>query len=239
LLPTGDLVLVDGKNCNVKICRVEDSAVISEISLPPEPFDVAVVSKYEIGVTIPEQQQVQYLGTLNGLSKTRRMRVDGHCFGIARTPDLMAISFLCPEKVEIISNNGKILSRIETDIKGKEIFSAPYYIVFCNEGKHVYVSDHRKDSVIKLTIKGEKVATYRAGDLDRPEAVVAMEDGSVIVASRDNNCLHQISSHCNKIKVFKGEDNRLNIPWSICSSFVNKLLYVGDDEGRYITVHSY
>ena len=240
ILPTGDLVLIDGKNSNVKLCRTDDSEITSNLTLPSAPFDVAVVSKYEIGVTIPEQQKVQYLGTLNGLSKTRRMRVDGHCFGIARSKDLLALTFLCPEKVELISNSsGKILRRIETDVKGNELFSAPYYIVFSNDGKHVYISDHRKDSVMKFTIKGEIIATYRAGDLDRPEALVAMEDGSVIVASRDSNSLHVISSFCNKIKVYNGEESGLSLPWSICSSSSDKLLYVGNEEGKYITVYSY
>ncbi|XP_053378683.1 uncharacterized protein LOC128548236 [Mercenaria mercenaria] len=238
LLSTGDLVVVDGGNRAVKMIRVIDSEILSELKLPSEPFDSAVVTKYEIGVTLPEQQQIQYLGILNGLSKTRRMRVDGHCFGISHKNSLTVITFLCPEKVEIISNDGKILKRIETDFKGNELFSAPYYVVFCHERKHVYVSDHRKDAVIKLSIEGEIIATYRAGDLDRPEALVVREDGSVVVASRDTNCLHIISSRFNKIKILKGEESKLERPWSLCYSAENKLLYVGNNDGKSINVYA-
>lgn len=233
-----ELLVADGNNLSVKIIRVHDSEIVSKIVLTSEPFDVAVVSKYEAGVTLPEQQRIQFLGTLNGLSKTRHMNVDGHCFGIAHQNGLTAIAFLCPEKVEILTSEGKILKRIITDLNGKEIFSAPYYIAFCHTGKYMYVSDHRKDSVIKISTTGHVIATYRAGDLDRPEGLTVKEDGNVIVASRDSNCLHVISSTCTKLKVLSGEKSMIERPWAVSCSPEDKHMYVSNDDGENIDVYA-
>lgn len=241
VLKPGEIVVTDGNNCLVKIISVHNSDIITEIGLSSEPYDVTVVSKYEIGVTLPEEQRVQYLGTLNGLSKTRRMSVHGHCFGIAHINNMTAISFLCPEKVEIINAEGKILNRFEIDLRGKELFSAPCYVVFCPEGKSVYVSDHRKDSVMKFSLDGYHAATYRAGDLDRPEGLSVMKNGSVVVVSRDTNSIHVISPSCVRQRVLKGHNRRnggsIVRPWSVCYCCEDNYLYVGNDEGQYVTVY--
>ncbi|KAL4221001.1 hypothetical protein ACF0H5_019264 [Mactra antiquata] len=227
-----ELVLIDGRNHSIKIVDTLAQRVVSNFKLDSEPFDICLISKYEIAVTFPEIQRIKTMTILNGIALTRRMKVKGHCFGITYRNDLFGVTYLCPEKVEIITLNGTVLHRIRPNVGETDLLNMPYYVTFSLSGKSLYVSDHRNSSVTRLSHTGRIMSMYKDGSLIHPESLVIVDDGSLLVVSRDNNCIHRISEDCERKEIILTRADGLLLPWALCFEPIKSILYVSNKEGQ-------
>ncbi|XP_045172829.2 uncharacterized protein LOC123534585 [Mercenaria mercenaria] len=230
------LVCTDNNNYSVKLIDIKSDKITSELKLTSGPWDITYVSYDQLAVTLTNEKKICLLSFRSGLSKTRDFAVDGRCDGIDYSNDRLVVSYVDPPKVEILSLDGKVIQRIDTDSSGKALFQCPRYVAVDRDGNCIYVSDAGDDSVTKVTTSGNVLDIYKDVNLSYPEGIAVYSDGSVLVCNPRNDNLHLLSSGNKKIKTVL---NMAEIPHALCFNTESETLFLSLKETKNNTILKY
>ncbi|XP_053402780.1 uncharacterized protein LOC128558037 [Mercenaria mercenaria] len=230
------LVCTDYNNHSVKQIDIKSDKTTSELKLTTGPWDITHVSYDQLAVTVTEERKICFLSFRSGLSKTRYIVVDGNCYGIVYIKNRLVASYINPPKVEILSLDGKVIQRIDTDSSGKDLFQFPRYVAVHRDGNCIYVSDFKTNSVTKVTTSGTVLDTYEEANLSYPDGIAVFSDGSVIVCNSGNHNLHLLSSENKKIKTVL---NTTASPYALCLNRESDSLFLSFEESKRNTILKY
>ncbi|XP_045194880.2 tripartite motif-containing protein 66-like [Mercenaria mercenaria] len=230
------LVCTNCNNHSVKLINIKSDKITSELKLTAQPWDITYVSYDQLAVTVTEEKKICFLSFRNGLSKIRDIAVNGKCDGIAYSKYRLVVSYISPPKVEILSLDGKVIQRIDTDSSGKALFDCPWYVAVDRDGNCIYVSDTRTGSVTKVTTSGKVLDTYKDTNLSCPTGIAVYSDGSVLVCNYGNDNLHLLSSENKKIKTIL---NTTEGPQALCFNTDLDSLFLSCLESKRETVFKY
>ncbi|XP_060591883.1 E3 ubiquitin-protein ligase TRIM71-like [Ruditapes philippinarum] len=233
VIATDTVICCDFNNNLLKLKNIKADKVTSVLKLSADPCDVTCLSCYRLAVTTGDKKNIFMVSYANGcLSKQTSFAVSGECAGItAFEKEKLAVSFIDPPKVEILSTDGKVLERFSKDRYGKELFLCPRYIATDWENECFYISDTLKHTVVKMSKFGQVLSEYRDDNLVNPKGIEVCGDGTVIVCNFGNGNLHMISPNCEKKRILL---HGIKKPRVVCVKIENErpILYLSSESGN-------
>lgn len=160
----------------------------------------------------------------------------GICF--AENGDIVVGLFLpsARGRVTRYSEDGDVISAVEHDNHGSQLYSFPAFVAENGNGD-IVVSDHLRRAVIVVDRWGRYRFTYTADKLNRPDAVPFLPFGvccdsllNIIVADSCNDCLHLVSVNGEFLYILLSKSSGLYRPVAL-SMTKNEKLFVGDRNG--------
>ena len=183
----GNMMLTDIDNCKVKLFT-PDGKLLSSLTPPAGPFDVAVINKSETAVCMKNKQ----IGIINitdsgHLALKRIIKTKQYAFGIsAYNNDLIVTcgtSVARPRSVQMINMRGHVLWTTTTDYRGKDLFYCAWFVTTCSsdDGDAVIVTDHDKQTITVLDAGTGKVVKVCDVKGKKPRGVTVDDNGNVYV----------------------------------------------------------
>jgi hypothetical protein len=221
VLNTNKLVLADYNNKKVKFISIENRLVQQENALDSEPFDIAVMSQDQFAVTMPYIKEILVMTTDKKLSCVRSIKVERKCYGIDYNHDRLYVSCLYHPSVIVLNTQGDILNDIPLKFMSPDYIP---YITVRKDSKLLYISDYINDSIVSVSLQGKVTATYKHTDLSRPQGVLMLDDGSLLVCCLSNATIHKVNGDLKKGKIIHQDKTLLQ---SLCYSSRYNEVYVG------------
>ncbi|XP_052783162.1 uncharacterized protein LOC128219392 [Mya arenaria] len=168
------LLMTDYHNNKVKLVDMHTNSLVSEISVPGNPWDICHLPEDKVAVTTIHKG-IQFLETSGQLALGDRIEVDGECRGIAHHADRLIVSFF-HGKVAVLNMNGFVVRQIERDSNGKELFKCLLFLTVVCEGStaFIYVSDMRRNTITKLDMNLNIIKTFHDPALKKPRSITAV-----------------------------------------------------------------
>ncbi|XP_053390079.1 uncharacterized protein LOC128553001 [Mercenaria mercenaria] len=219
VLVTNKVLLANRSDNTLCVLDAESQVITEKKSLDSDPWDIAVLPQDQIAVTMPDRNEILIMSTAGKLSIVRKIKVEGKCYGITYGKD----------HIYVVCNPTSVLSM---DIKGNdqrnilpnnERFDNLRYCVLSDDSSTIYISDYTSNSILRLSLKGEILSIFKHQDLEEPEGMVILDDGSLLVCSCDKDSILHISKdlkHCQKVASVEN-------PQSICYNHLQQEIYIG------------
>ncbi|XP_060598709.1 E3 ubiquitin-protein ligase TRIM71-like [Ruditapes philippinarum] len=190
--PQNQLFVADYNNKSIKMIDIKSGA-IKQLQLESNPWDITMVTRDTLAVTLQVINTIQFISfSSNSLSLKNKLKVDGECRGISHHQGKLAVTFLSPDKLQIIDLKGNIKITVEKDSNGDSIFSYPCYVT--TNSHSIYVSDTGKNAVIWFNWQGEMIG--RNVVIGSPRGISLLDDGSLFVSDGGNKCIYRVSGNC-------------------------------------------
>ncbi|XP_053372697.1 uncharacterized protein LOC128546321 [Mercenaria mercenaria] len=236
----GQLAVVDNLSKSVQLLDTSSCKAIAFLRLEHQPWDVALFKHNEIAITIPGTKKIHFISKQGGVLKERRTcDVEGECFGITSVDEKLIVSFLNPNKIELLNKDCIVLKTIVSVQRGVDLFGMPRYIDLCPSTNNIYVSDYKCHTVTIFTLDGQFLTIYKEKETHSPQGLVTVSNGAFLVASYGSTNVKLISADFDKTKVIlKGSDG-LKWPLSICFSRKENKLFICNDNGCKIDIYKF
>ncbi|XP_052816147.1 E3 ubiquitin-protein ligase TRIM71-like isoform X3 [Mya arenaria] len=237
LISPGLLLLADLKNYCVKLVDLSNRTVTSRLQLPGQPLDVCVLADDQAAVTIFKKSMIQLLSTKGGqLSRGKEIKVSPECRGITSYNNRLYVLYASNPRIEVMTLDGHILSTFQTD-DGRQLFKEPYYpTVSASTPPTLYVSDVGTNTVLQLSLDGKVMREYRDKQLIRPESVVEVGPGQIIVCGRDSHNVLLLTERDGKMTEILGQKDGLTQPFSVTFCPHTRAIVVGMRDNNSLKV---
>ncbi|XP_060562994.1 E3 ubiquitin-protein ligase TRIM71-like [Ruditapes philippinarum] len=218
--PQNQLFVADYSNNSIKMIDIKSGA-IKQQQLVSNPWDVLMVTRDTLAVTLPEIKTIQFISfSSNSLSMKNKLKVDGKCSGISHHQGKLAVTFLNPTKLQIMDLKGNIKITVEKDSNGDSIFSKPRYVT--TNSHSIYVSDDGKYAVIWFNWQGEMIG--RNVDIGSPRGISLLDDGSFFVSDELTKCIYRASGDCkDRTTILENVEDH---PYAVCWCAETSTLYL-------------
>ena len=183
-MPNGEVVLCDFANNNIKL--LSDTFTIKDsLQLYSEPFNVSPVRSSSAVITLPDENQLQFIQVMPSLKKLdRSINVDRKCWGVQVVDDLFYVTcYNNPGEGEVLvlDMNCTVTHRFGQPDKKPPMFSSPRYITVCPSTRKIFITDEDIDTVSCLMSDGTVVYQYKDQSLRGLHGVCVDGGGNVIV----------------------------------------------------------
>ena len=213
-LPSGELVLCDNRNKTITLLNRSFEALDSLV-LPGQPWDVSVVDRSTVIITLPLSKQLMYLQVSPKLQASRVIQLDLVCWGIVVAGDEIYVthcSKLGEGEVIVLNRDGTLNRKLNVydntatgyqdnmhEAKQLYMFSTPDNLTRSTSGR-VYVSDSdtNKNSVTSLDSSGSMIYHYTDPELQCPGGLCTDSESNIIVCG--NNTLQILTSEGKKLR---------------------------------------
>lgn len=222
-LEDSKIILADYYNCKVKQVDSSTYRVIDYCDLPASPWQLCLVSKQEVAVSCVEAG-VQFVSLGRKMMKSKQMKTDHYCYGIACADSDLYISD-SRTSVYMYSLSGMKLKQFSTDQSGHELFSDISSLAVSNDGSKIYVADTNKGLIV-LENNGNVLANYKGSLLEGTRYVCVTDNGSVLVCGDISNNVVQVNANGELVGVVVKIGNGGDC-CSICFDPRNSKLIVG------------
>ena len=149
---------------NVKLFSLfsSDIKLLSSVSVPCEPWDIAVVND-ETAVVTCNKTILKLAVSRRQLSISGTVQLDFTARGICSCKDNLIVT--CPDtkppSVKLIDQTGRVYWSVSTDQQGRQLFEAPRYVC-CHEGvtSTVVMTDIMKNTLTLMKADTGEVVTH-------------------------------------------------------------------------------
>lgn len=216
-LPEGRIMLITSHENNSRLFVYSSKGTIEkEIRLQSKPGGIAVLSKLESALTLPEEQIIQFIDNTD-FSMAKDMKIRGHCHQIRSVDNKMVV--VCDSEVKLF--NGTSVRTIP--ISGSDI------LCLCLSAKdRLYYTVESDSSLHCVSTMGREVFKYCHGDLVCPYGV-ALDRGDrvVYVAGYKSQNIHQITTEGHLLTLIVTRGDVMSGP---------QLLAIDHDSGEFLQV---
>ncbi|XP_052792651.1 uncharacterized protein LOC128226703, partial [Mya arenaria] len=183
------LLMADFYNSKVKVVDMQTNSLVSQISVPGQPWDICHLPGDRVAVTTINKS-IQIIETRGQLALGDRIKVDDGCRAIAYHEDRLIVSF-CNGKVAVLNMNGHAIRQIYGDDSGNELFKLPLYLTVVCEGAtaFIYVSDKSRNTITKLDMNLNIITTFQDSALKCPRCITAFGDQLLICGCESSTIL--------------------------------------------------
>ncbi|XP_045174684.2 uncharacterized protein LOC123535979 [Mercenaria mercenaria] len=221
ILPSNKLVLVDSNYCKLKVLDRQSKTLIEEKKLDSKPWDIAVLPQNQIAVTVPGNKEILIMKTAGKLSPVHKISVKCNCYDIFYHQDHIYVVCQNPNSVLVLDKQGNVQNTISLN---NDIFKLPEYIVVSEDSRHIYISDRGSRCIVSITLQGDVAAVYKDENLRRPQGMVMLDDGSLLVCCYLGGTIHHISGDLKQGQIMI---DGVPVPVSICYSHHHDEVYIG------------
>ncbi|XP_060578168.1 uncharacterized protein LOC132735249 [Ruditapes philippinarum] len=224
-LSADHLAIADKANKNVKIVDVSHDKIVSHIELTSSARDITVIPPDQLAVTLRDEERIQLLTTLKGLTKTEQIQTNGNCRGIKHDDGKLIVAFdgMVRPKIEILRLNGDVLCTFQLNESGSMIFSEPKCIGLSPDSSRMYVSDLSKMCIFNLSRLGNVNGTFGR---HRYMGVAVSAGGSVYACSKSSNSVYQMQDDLSNDEAVLTIIDGIKAPIALAISNTRNMLYV-------------
>lgn len=229
-LSEGDLVVCDGGNKKIKVfSRIFDMK--SSLLLESKPWDLAELSRNLLAVTLPDTKQLIYLEVHPILQKTKALKLDKMCWGIAVSEnDLYVTHFNKQGEVGVIILDIDGHEKKSINAHSDTFFVNPEYLAV-SIGGLIHVSDKDLNSVTIIDSEGSIIRHYKEPDLEKPGGICFDHSGNFIICGTSSNNLHIVSTDGRKLKIVRTQENLLCVAYR-----KDNMLVIGCDNDELLVL---
>ncbi|XP_052821224.1 uncharacterized protein LOC128246811 [Mya arenaria] len=227
LLPGERLLLVDCNNDTVMMMALQTSSLVSQISMPGTPWDLCLLPRAMVAVTMPNIKSIQYMETEGHLSLLgNSIKVRDECYGIGYLNGRIVVSYN-GGRVEMIDLNGKTIKMIDSTCSGRPAFEDPCFVEIIGEGHNavIYVSDSKMHTITKFDTDLRIIQTFKEHALRQPTGMSAIGNQLLICGYTSNNIL-SLDMSTGQMKQLLIDEKEILQPCSVCYCPHLKKLYV-------------
>ncbi|XP_052818178.1 uncharacterized protein LOC128244201 [Mya arenaria] len=237
LISPGLFLLADCNNNCVKLVDVSSRTVTARLQLPGQPWDVCVLADDQAAVTFAINSMIQLLSTKGGqLTRGKEIKVSPKCRGITSYNNRLYVFYKSNPRIEVMTLDGHIISAFHKD-DGRQFFQAPYYLtVSASILPTLYVSDSDTNTGLQLSLDGKVLREYRDKQLIRPESVVEVGPGQIIVCGRDIHNVLLLSERYGKMTEILGQKDGLTKPFFVTFCPHTRAIVVGMRDNNSLNV---
>ncbi|XP_052818241.1 uncharacterized protein LOC128244264 [Mya arenaria] len=224
LISPGLFLLTDDSNHSVKLVDATTRTVTSRLQLPGAPWDVCLLPGDQAAVTLQYKSIIQLISTKEErLSCGKEIKMATACKGIAYYNNRLYVSYILEPRIEVITLDGHIIRKFQ-----RLLFQYPQYLtVSASTPPTLYVSDYNADTVLQLSQDGKVLVDYRNKKLNRPESVVAVGPGQLLVCGNGSDNVMLLTERNGTMTEILGEKNRLTSPYSVSFCPQTRAIVVG------------
>lgn len=218
-IPDGQVILCDARNNRIKILD-HFFTVQKSLHIGSRPWDVSVIDKCSVVVTLPDIQQMQYIQVTPKLEAGRVITFDKRCWGV----DVVCqnIYITChngssPGEVRILDIDGNVERSIGLCLHYKHKFGLPFYVTVNAESGKIYVSDRNRYTITCLMRDGSVVYKYCDADLRWPRGMCVDYEDNIIVCGGQSGNVQIITADGKNLSTLLS--SRDGIPYPACVAY--------------------
>ena len=171
VMARGDIIFCDYNNYKVKLLD-SSNALKDSLKLNAQPWDISVVDAKTVIVTLPWNQQLQYIDVFPRLTLGRALQLNKRCWGVHVTAD--KIFTTCHNNLgegEVRDLDGNLLQQLGINQDGSFMFTCSDYITVSPSEKKIFVSDAGKHTITCMTMDNRVIYQYRDNGMKGPMTV--------------------------------------------------------------------
>ena len=224
----GRILMADFSNNKVKLFS-PDMKILSSVSVPDKPCDIAVISDSEAAATTNMSLVLLDISGSQLRIKTTT-KVPYNIKGITKYKNKLVISSFSPTRfVKLIDLTGKVYWSVSSDQQGQSLCSHPLYLTSHDEGRSstVIVTDRGYNTLTLLNGETGEVITRRQLQGKRPRGVATDTAGNVYVCYRLTGEVSVLSGDLSEEKILLSPQDGL-------SSYPQAIVY--DDKTHQLLI---
>ena len=240
-LSNGYLVAFDYYNNNIKLLDTSWS-LQGSLKFPSKLYDVSVIDDNTVIVTIPSQEQLQYVQVFPQLKPGHVIQLNMPCWGVEVSKEEIYVS--CHNhpgdcEVRVLDKQGNPKRRLGISKDGSYLFSVPDYITVSTAGDRLFVSDcdWRRQTVTCIKVDGSVVYQYRDADLKEPMGLCCDDEDSIMVCGFLSDNIHMIATDGEKYGTLLSSQDGLKWPESVAYRKSDNTLVVGCERSNNMLVY--
>lgn len=232
-MPTGHVVLCDNHNGRILLSD-SDLNIKVRMDLHGKPFDVAAVDNRNVIVTLPHEQQLQYVQVLTNFKKGRAINIHKRCYGIAFAGGQIYTSCVRHGKdgeIRVYNADGSLCRRIGVNPDGSYLFKEPYNLAVqkskttvTGDFYDIYVSDLQTDIITCLTAEGGIVYQYFDVDLKMPLGLHVDRERRAFVCGWKSDNVQVLTAEGKKCVTLRDSSDGVERPYCIAYRDVDRKL---------------
>ena len=229
VMATDEIVFCDWNNNKLKLLD-SSNALKGSLKLNAQPWDVSVVDAKTIIVTLPGNQQLQYIDVFSRLTPGRVLQLNKKCWGVHVTGGKILTT--CHNQpgegeVRILDLDGNLLQQLGINQGGSFMFNNPSYITVSPSEKKIFVSDTGKHTITCMTMDNHVIYQYSDGGMKCPSGLYCDGGDNILVCGLNSHNIPVITAegkkHCDLVSSRDG----LKWPMSISYRESDDTLIVG------------
>ena len=239
-MPNGDVVLCDRRNNNINLLG-DTFTTKDSLQLDYKPWDVSPVSSSSAVITLPFENQLQFIQVMPSLKKLdRSINIGSRCKGVQVVEDLIYVT--CDNdpgvgEVLVLDMNGTVTHRLGQPGKKPSMFSCPFYITVCPSTRKIFITDRSRDTVSCLLSDGTVVYQYKDAEFRGLSGVCVDGGGNVIVCGRRYNNVQVIRADGTKCCTLLSSQDGVSRPFSVAYRQSDNTIIVGCYDNNNILVY--
>ena len=241
-MPNGDVVLCDRRYSSIKLLS-NTFTTKDSLQLDSPPYDVSPVSSSSVVITLPKQDQLQFIQVMPSLKKLdRSINVGRKCWGVQVVDGLIYVTchnYPGEGEVIVLDMNGTITHRLGQPDKKPSMFTCPFYITVCTSTRKIFITDGSTDkaTVSCLMSDGTVVYQYNDAELIGPRGVCVDGGGNVIVCGHRSNNVQVIRADGTKCCTLLTSQDGVLAPYSVAYRESDNTIIVGCYDNNNILVY--
>ncbi|XP_052781796.1 uncharacterized protein LOC128218228 [Mya arenaria] len=226
LLPGDRLLLSDYDNRSLKLVDTMNNKLVSQVTLPGNPWDLCLLPGDRAVVTMPCLKKIQFVSTQQKVTLQDVVKVDVECFGIDFCDDNLIVSSTNPGKVVLMDMKGKVKKSVDSDSSGKPLFQYPNYLTVTRESQTLYVSDQGTNTITKMSILLEVLQSYQDPILKYPRGLTAVGDNQLLVCGSGSYNILLLDALTGSITQLLEIEEGKEMPYIVAYCPLRKMMFV-------------
>ena len=226
----GRILMADTENNKVKLFSPA-MKFLSSVSVPDNPWDIAVISDSEAAATCTTNKSLVLLDISGSQLRIKTTtKVPYNIRGITKYNNKLAISSESPTpSVKLIDLTGKVYWSVSSDQQGQSLFSHRCYLTSHDEGRSstVIVTDYGNHTLTLLNGETGEVITRRQLQWQGPSGVATDTAGNVYVCYDFTHEVSVLSGDLSEEKILLSRQDGL-------SDFPQAIIY--DDKTHQLLI---
>ncbi|XP_052806697.1 uncharacterized protein LOC128235949 isoform X1 [Mya arenaria] len=230
------LLMTDFYNNKVKVVDMQTNSLVSQISVPGQPWETCHLPGDRVAVTL-SFKGIQFLKTRGKLALGDHINVHGDLRGIAYHEDRLIVSH-CNGVLEVLNLKGHSIRRIFADGNGP-FFKFPLYLTVVCEGStaFIYVSDISRNTITKLNMNLNIVKRLQDPALKEPRGITALED-QLLISGCESSTIMILDLSTYQMTQLMGEKEGIRKPLFAYYSQQQSILLVAETNNNSLKVYS-
>ena len=207
------ILMVDFNNNKVKMLS-QDMKFLSSVSVPYQPWDIAVISEREAVITTTNESLVilDISGSHLSIKTTARLSYD--VGGISRYNNNLIVTSpdSKPSSVKLIDQTGRVYWSVSSDQQGQPLFSMPLYVSSSGDGRSstVIVTDRGNHTLTSLNGDTGEIITRRQLKGKDPVGVTTDSAGNFYVCYRETSEVAVLSGNLSEERILLSTQDGLS-----------------------------
>jgi len=214
------LLLVDSQQDNIKF-ELKEMTQFTSVCMINKKCAAVVTGLYHNAV-----YYIKIKDDTLELGEEVRVRVRGHIKGICAMKNNLAVLYVDPPAVMMITKKGNFIKKIDNDSAEREIFISPWYLTASSDYEHIFVSDPGTNTITMLNPDLQVLDTFSNHRLlNSPRGLIIWND-QVLVCSRDRQNIVLLDPSSGQMSIILNKKDGIERPGVLAFCHQTRTLFI-------------